>query len=158
MTETSDHSLEAQITSKMHELIDCMCVVMFKNEGDRRGMIERIESLTLGKDFAESFERSAFKVHLTSGGVVIVSGSEICAIESTSAGSDSTSTTTELGRRTRKARTKTMAESIAMKPPKAAVKARTQEAKQLPAQAHRAKLKQEEGKVRRRATKKGRLR
>jgi hypothetical protein len=30
------YSLEAQIASKMHELIDCICVVNFKNEGDRR--------------------------------------------------------------------------------------------------------------------------
>ena len=88
MTERWDHSLEAQITSKMHELIDCMCVVNLKNEGDRRGMIERIESLILRKDFAESFERSQFKVHLTSGDVVSVSGSAISTIESTAAGSD----------------------------------------------------------------------
>ena len=99
MTERWDHSLEAQITSKMHELIDCMCVVNFNNEGDRRGMIKRIESLTLGKDFAESFERSAFKVRLTSGDIVIVSGSAISAIESMSAGRDSTHTTKKLGRR-----------------------------------------------------------
>src|ERR1700730_12706694 len=114
MTERWDHSLEAQITSKMHELIDCMCVVNFKNEGERRGVIGRIESLTLGKDFAESFERSVFKVHLTSGDVIIVSGSAISAIESTAAGSDSTHTTQELGRKARKARTKTMTESIAI--------------------------------------------
>jgi hypothetical protein len=60
MTEKWDHSLEAQITSKMHELIACVCVVNFKQEGDRRGIIERIESLTLGKDFPESFDRSQF--------------------------------------------------------------------------------------------------
>jgi hypothetical protein len=41
MTERWDHSLEAQITSKMNELIACMCVVNFKQEGDRRGIIER---------------------------------------------------------------------------------------------------------------------
>jgi hypothetical protein len=90
MTERWDHNLEAQITSKMHELIACPCVVEFKQEGDRRGMIERIESLILGNDFAESFERSQFKVHLTSGDVVIVPGSAISAIESGTAGGDST--------------------------------------------------------------------
>ena len=41
MTERWDHSMEAQITSKMHELIACMCVVNFKQEGDRRGRIEQ---------------------------------------------------------------------------------------------------------------------
>ena len=97
MTKKWDHNLEAQITSKMHELIACMCVVNLRQEGDRRGIIEQIESLTLGKDFAESFERSQFKVHLTSGDVVSVSGSAISAIESTSAASDSTDTTKEDG-------------------------------------------------------------
>jgi len=141
MTERWDHSLEAQITSKMHELIDCMCVVNLKNEGDRRGMIERIESLILRKDFAESFERSVFKVHLTSGDVVIVSGSAISAIESTSAGGDSTHPTKRLGRRARKARTKTMPDLIAMELSKDAVKARTRAEKKRPAQARRAKVK-----------------
>jgi hypothetical protein len=141
MTERWDHSLEAQITSKMHELIDCMCVVNFKNEGERRGMIERIESLTLGKDFAESFERSVFKVHLTSGDVVIVSGSAISAIESTSAGGDSTHPTKKPGRRVRKARTKKMPDLIAMVLSKDAVKARTRGEKKRPAQARRANVK-----------------
>src|SRR6266852_1209022 len=99
MTKGLAQSLEARITSKMHELIACMCVVNFKQEGDRRGIIEQIESLTLGKDFAESFERSQFKVHLTSGDVVSVSGSAISTIESTAAGSDSTHTTKERGRK-----------------------------------------------------------
>src|ERR1700686_5495941 len=110
MTERWDHSMEAQIISKMHELIACMCVVNFKQEGDRRGIIEQIESLTLGKDFAESFERSQFKVYLTSGDVVIVSGSAISAIESTAAGSDSIHTRKDSSRKARKARMKTMTE------------------------------------------------
>jgi len=146
MTEKWDHNLEAQITSKMHELIACCCVVNFKQEGDRRGIIERIESLTLGKDFPESFDRSQFKVHLTSGDVVIVSGSAISAIESTAAGSHSTHTRKELGRKARKARTKAMLESIAMKPSKAAAKARTRRAKERAAQARWAKVKQKKAK------------
>ena len=146
MTEKWDHSLEAQITSKMHELIACVCVVNFKQEGDRRGIIERIESLTLGKDFPESFDRSQFKVHLTSGDVVIVSGSAISTIESTAAGSDSTRTTKKLGRKVRKARPKTMTESIAIKPSKAAAKARTRRAKERTAQARSAKVKQKKAK------------
>jgi len=146
MTEKWDHSLEAQITSKMHELIACVCVVNFKQAGDRRGIIERIESLTLGKDFPESFDRSQFKVHLTSGDVVIVSGSAISAIESTAAGSDSTHTRKELGRKARKARTKAMLESSAMKPSKAAAKARTRRAKERAAQARWAKVKQKKAK------------
>ena len=133
MTEKWDHSLEAQITSKMHELIACVCVVNFKQEGDRRGIIERIESFTLGKDFPESFDRSQFKVHLTSGAVVIVPGSAISAIESTAAGSDSTPTKKEPGKKARKARTKAMLakkrKSIATKASKAAVRTRTQKAK-----------------------------
>lgn len=133
MTERWDHSLEALITSKMHELIGCMCVVSFNNDGDRRGMIKRIESLTLGKDFAESFERTAFKVRLTSGAIVIVSGSAISAIESMSAGRDSIHTTKKLGRRARKTRRKTL-------------KAGARRAKERPAQARRAKVKQKKAK------------
>src|SRR5258706_15938460 len=113
MTNKWDHNLEAQITSKMHELIACMCVVNFRQEGDRRGIIEQIESLTLGKDFAESFERSQFKVHLTSGDLVSVSGSAISTIESTAAGSNCTHTKKELGKKTRKARPKKMNDSSA---------------------------------------------
>jgi hypothetical protein len=132
MTERSDHNLEAQITSKMRELIACMCVVEFKQEGDRRGMIERIESLILGKDFAESFERSQFKVHLTSGDVVIVPGSAISTIESGTAVSDSTHARKEPGRKARKARTKKMLaekrKSIATKASKAGAEARMQRA------------------------------
>ena len=146
MTKGMAQSLEAQITSKMHELIACMCVVNFRQEGDRRGIIEQIESLALGKDFAESFERSQFKVHLTSGDVVIVSGSAISTIESTAAGSDSTRTTKKLGRKVRKARPKTMTESIAIKPSKAAAKARTRRAKERTAQARSAKVKQKKAK------------
>ena len=146
MTKKWDHNLEAQITSKMHELIACMCVVNLRQEGDRRGIIEQIESLTLGKDFAESFERSQFKVHLTSGDVVSVSGSAISTIESTAAGSDSTHTTKELGRKARKARPKTMTESIAIKSSKAAAKARTRRAKKRAVQARWAKVKQKKGK------------
>src|ERR1700733_12078605 len=81
LTEGWDHSLAAQITAKLHELVGCMCVVNCEKEGERRGMIERIESLTLGSDFAESFEQTAFRVHLTSGDVVTVAGSAIPAIE-----------------------------------------------------------------------------
>jgi hypothetical protein len=90
MTERWDDSLEAQIISKMHELIGCMCVVPFKQEGDRRGMIEGIESLILGNDFVDSFNRSQFKIHLTSGEIAIVPGSAISEIESQSAGIDAT--------------------------------------------------------------------
>ena len=141
MTEGWDHSLEARITLKMRELIACMCVVDLKQAGERRGIIEQIESLTLGKDFAESFERSHFKVHLTSGDAVVVSGSAISAIESTAAGSDSAHTGKELGRKARKARTKTMHESITIKPAKAAAKARTRRAEERAAQARGAKVK-----------------
>ncbi len=146
MTNKWDHNLEAQITSKMHELMACTCVVNLRQEGDRRGIIEQIESLTLGKDFAESFERSQFKVHLTSGDVVSVSGSAISTIESTAAGSDSTHTTKELGRKARKARPKTMTESIATKSSKAAAKARTRRAKERAVQARWAKVKQKKAK------------
>ena len=133
MTKALAQSLEAQITSKMHELIACMCVVNFKQEGDRRGIIEQIESLTLAKDFPESFDRSQFKVHLTSGDVVSVSGSAISAIESTAASSNLPHTRKELGRKARKARTKAMLakrrKSIATKASKAAAGTRTKKAK-----------------------------
>ena len=132
MTKGSGHNVEAQITSKMRELIACMCVVEFKQEGDRRGMIEGIESLILGNDFAESFERSQFKVHLTSGDVVIVLGSAISTIESGTAGSDSKHARKEPGGKARKARTKKMLaekrKSISTKPSKKAAEARVRRA------------------------------
>ena len=147
MAETSDHSLEAQIKSKMHELIGCMCVVT-EPGGERRGMIEQIESLTLGKDFPESFEGSQFKVHLTSGDIVVVSGSAISAIESTTAGSQPTKTRKKPGMKARKARTKKMLagkrKSIAAKASKAAAKARARRAKKRAAKVRRAKKKDSE--------------
>jgi hypothetical protein len=114
--------------------------------GDRRGIIEHIESLTLGKDFPESFDRSQFKVHLTSGDVVIVPGSAISAIESTATGGDSAHTGKERGRKARRARTKPIPESIAIKPLKTSAKARTRRAKQRGAQARWAKVKQKKAK------------
>ena len=151
MTEGWDRSLEAQITSKMHELISCMCVVEFKQEGDRRGTIERIESLILEKDFAESFNQSQFKVHLTSGDIVIVRGSAISAIESRPASIESASRgksrkrrkqgapktaprRAERGRNTGKPRTETMLakerKAIATEESKAAARVRTRRAKE----------------------------
>jgi hypothetical protein len=107
-----------------------MCVVTFKQEGDRRGIIEQIKSLILGRDFPESFERSQFKVHLTSGDTVIVPGSAISAIESTTALANSTPTKRKPGISARKARvTRTLTEkrkSIATK----ASKPRARKAKQ----------------------------
>ncbi len=106
MTERSDQNQKGPITAKMHDLLGCMCVVTFTQEGIRRGMIERIESLIIGKDFPESFERSQFKVHLTSGDVVIVPGSAISEIESTAAARPSESIRKKPGMRARRARTK----------------------------------------------------
>ena len=80
MTRT-DQSEEAQIISKMHELVGSLCVVTFKQEGDRRGIIERVESCNILNDFQDNFERSQFKIHLTSGNFVVVPGSAISEIE-----------------------------------------------------------------------------
>ena len=133
MTERWNHSQKEEITSKMHELIGCMCVVTFKPEGDRRGIIERIESLNLAKDFPESFERSQFKVQLTSGEIVVVSGSAISEIESTTAGSHSTPARKKPGMKARRARTKKSLvekrKSIATKAGKAAAKVMTRRTK-----------------------------
>jgi hypothetical protein len=133
MTERWDRQREAQITSKMHELIACMCVVTLKQGGDRRGMIERIESLAIGKDFPESFEQSQFKVHLTAGDIVIVAGSAISAIESTNANRQPKRSKKAPGKKARKARTKNMltkkGKSIAAKATKAAATVRARKAK-----------------------------
>ena len=133
MTERWDPSQKAQITSKMHELIGCMCVVIFKPAGDRRGIIERIESLNLAKDFPESFERSQFKVRLTSGDIVVVSGSAISEIESTAAGSHSTPARKKPDIKSRKTWTKKSLgekrKSIATRASKATAKVRTRRAK-----------------------------
>ena len=144
MTGRRDVSLEGQITSKMRELVTCMCVVKFNEEGERRGMIEGIEFLVLGKDFPETFERSQFKVHLISGDIVMVPGSEISEIESTSAVRSRISK--KPGMKARKARTnKRVAEkrkSIATKASKTAAGVRTRRAKERKAaRARRKKVK-----------------
>ena len=141
MTGRRHDSLAAQVASKMHELVTCMCVVKFDQEGERRGMIEAIESLVLGKDFPETFERSQFKVHLVSGNIVIVPGAAISAIESMTAGSHSTRTRKKPGMKARKARTKAMLakerKSIAIRSLEAAAKARTRNVKQKKQRAKR---------------------
>ena len=106
MTEGSDQNQQGPITSKMHDLLGCMCVVTIAQEGDRRGTIERIESLIIAKDFPESFERSQFKVLLTSGDAVIVQGSAISEIESTVAARRSPSNRKKPGMKARRAKTK----------------------------------------------------
>ncbi len=132
MTGTRDVSMEGQIKSKMHELVTCMCVVRSNEEGECRGMIEGIESLVLGKDFPETFERSQFKVHLISGDKVIVSGSAIFEIESTTALRSRVAK--KPGMKARKARTNKMVaerrKSIATKASKTAARAMTRRAKE----------------------------
>ena len=148
MAERWDDGLDAQIKSKMHELVGCMCVVTFQPEGERRGMIERIESLSFGKDLPESFEGSRFKVHLTSGDIVVVPGSAISAIESTTAVSQPTKTRKQPGMKARKARTKKMLaekrKSIAAKASKAAAKARAPRTKKPAAKARGTKKRDSE--------------
>ena len=133
MAEKRNLKLESTIRSKMHELVACMCGITFKHEGDRRGMIERIESLTLGKDFPETFERSQFRVHLTSGDVVVVPGSSIVTIESTAADRNPTPEKKMPGKKARRARTKTILakkrKSISTKASKSAVKGRIRRTK-----------------------------
>jgi hypothetical protein len=85
MTQGAEQRYEAEITSKLYEIVSCMCVVE-SHEGDRRGRIDRIESVILRKDFSDSFRESRFKVHLTSGEDVIVPGSNISEIESAATG------------------------------------------------------------------------
>ena len=144
MTERSDQNQKGLIASKMHDLLGSMCVVTFTQEGDRRGVIERVESLILAKDFPESFERSQFKVHLTTGDVVIVHGSAISEIESTVTARRSASNRKKPGPRARGARTKTtLAEkrrSIARKVSKAVGKTKDRLAKGK-AQARKARQK-----------------
>ena len=141
MTGRPEVSLEGQITSKMYELVTCMCLVKSDEEGERRGRIEGVESLVLGGDFPETFERSQFKVHLVSGDIVIVSGSAISEIESTSAVRSTIAK--KPGLKARKARTNKMVaekrKSIATKASKA-VATRTRRAKERkPARGRRKK-------------------
>jgi hypothetical protein len=106
MTRT-DQSQEAQIMSKMDELVGSLCVVTFKQEGDRRGIIERVESCIILNDFQESFERSQFKIHLTSGDIVVVPGSAISEIEYGPADGSKPPKKKTSGMKVRKAKTKT---------------------------------------------------
>ena len=106
MTDKPDENQNGPITSKMHDLLGCMCVVTFKLEGDRRGVIDQIEALTILQDFPDSFEESQFRVHLTSGDIVVVPGSAITEIESTVAARRSTSIKKKAATKARSARTK----------------------------------------------------
>jgi hypothetical protein len=133
MAEKKNLRLESQIRSKAQELVGCMCVVTFKQEGDRRGMIKRIESLTVGEDFPETFERSQFRVHLTAGEIVVVSGSAIDAIESTAADKNSTPSrripVKKAGRTKTKTKLAKKRKSISTKASKSAAKVKTRRAK-----------------------------
>ena len=106
-------------------------------------MIERIESLAFGTDFSESFEGSQFKVHLTSGDIVVVRvGNFLYRVHHRG---QSSNQGRKPGMKTRKARTKKMLvekrKSIAAKASKTAAKARARRAKKSAAKAPRAKKK-----------------
>ncbi len=142
MMEKPDQNQNGPITSKMHDLLGCMCVVTFKLEGDRRGVIEQIEALSILKDFPESFEESQFRVHLTSGDIVVVPGSAITEIESALAARRSTSIKKKAATKARSARTKTLAGTrrLIARKPKAGGKTRALRSKGK-AQAHKTRQK-----------------
>ena len=74
------HDTRAQIMPKVFELVGASCIVKFKDVGEQHGIIESISTPVIGDDLDQSINASQFRIHLQSGDVVTVPGSQISAI------------------------------------------------------------------------------
>ena len=69
------HNKQAQIMTRLTELLGVMVIVKLKELGEVRGVIQEIAAPTIADGFQQSIELTQFKVRLESGDVVTVPGS-----------------------------------------------------------------------------------
>ena len=71
----------AQVMTKLTELLGIHCIVKVKDAGEIRGIIEEIAVPVLAEDLQRSIDLTQFKVKLESGDTVTVPGSALSKIE-----------------------------------------------------------------------------
>ena len=71
----------AQVMTRLTELLGIHCTVKVKDAGEIRGIIEEIAVPVLAEDLQRSIDLTQFKVKLESGDTVTVAGSAFSKID-----------------------------------------------------------------------------
>ena len=75
------HNTQAQVMTRLTELLGVAVIIKLQELGEVRGIIEEIAAPVLAEDFQDSVNLTQFKVRLESGDVVTVPGSAFSRIE-----------------------------------------------------------------------------
>lgn len=75
------HNKQAQVMTRLTELVGVPVVVKLKDLGEQRGVIEDIVAPALAEDSQRSIDLTQFKVRLESGVTITVPGSELSRID-----------------------------------------------------------------------------
>lgn len=75
------HNTQAQVMTRLTELLGVAVIIKLKELGEMRGVIEEIVAPTIAEDLQRSIDLTQFKVRLESGDVVTVPGSAFSRIE-----------------------------------------------------------------------------
>lgn len=76
------HNKQAQVMTRLTELLGIPVIVKLKDLGEQRGVIEEIIAPALAEDFQRSIDFTQFMVRLGSGVTITVPGSELSRIDS----------------------------------------------------------------------------
>ena len=72
---------QAQLMTKLTELLGVGCIIKLKDLGEIRGVIEEIVAPVFAEDVQRSIDLTQFKVRLESGEAMLVPGSACSKIE-----------------------------------------------------------------------------
>jgi len=72
---------QAQVMTRLTELLGVAVVIKLKENGEVRGLIEEIAAPALAEDFQRSLDLTQWKVRLESGEVITVPGSAFSKID-----------------------------------------------------------------------------
>jgi len=72
---------QAQVMTRLTELLGVAVIIKLKEHGEVRGVIEEIAAPALAEDFQRSLELTQWKVRLESGEVITVLGSAFSRID-----------------------------------------------------------------------------
>jgi hypothetical protein len=75
------HNTQAQVMTKLTELLGVACIIKLKDLGEIRGVIEEIVAPVFAEDIQRSIDLTQFRVRLESGEAVTVPGSAFSKIE-----------------------------------------------------------------------------
>lgn len=75
------HNTQAQVMTKLTDLVGVACIIKLKDLGEVRGVIEEIVAPVFAEDVQRSIDLTQFKVRLESGEAVTVAGSAFSKIE-----------------------------------------------------------------------------